>query len=155
MKHCRRVSVALALIGAAFCIRLLGQSDIQEFRVTLLGTGSVAPVMDRFGPGILVEAGRERLLFDAGRGVLQRLQQTNARDVSRLFLTHLHSDHIVGIPDLYLIGWGSRRESPLQVWGPTGTAAMMSHLKDAFTFDREIRVQVDGRRVRWRAWSAG
>jgi ribonuclease Z len=145
MNHFRRVGVALTLVGAAFCIRLLGQSNVQGFRVTLLGTGSVAPVMDRFGPGIFVEAGRERLLFDAGRGVLRRLQQANARDVSRLFLTHLHSDHIVGIPDLYLIGWGNRRENPLQVWGPSGTVAMMSHLREAFTFDREIRVLVDGR----------
>jgi ribonuclease Z len=101
--------------------------------------------MDRFGPAILIDAGSERLLFDAGRGVLQRLLRVNSRDVDKLFLTHLHSDHIVGIPDLYLIGWGARRERPLQVWGPSGTAAMMSHLREAFAFDREIRVQVDGR----------
>ena len=120
------------------------QAQSQEFRITLLGTGSVAPVLDRLGPAILVEAGSERLLFDAGRGVLQRLHQAHARDVSRLFLTHLHSDHVVGIPDLYLIGWGSRRQTPLQVWGPAGTVAMMGHVYEAFAFDRQIRIEDDG-----------
>jgi ribonuclease Z len=73
----------------------------------------------------------------------ERLHQAKARDVSQLFLTHLHSDHIIGIPDLYLIGWASRRR-PLQVWGPPGTVAMMGHLFEAFVFDRHIRIEDDG-----------
>ena len=70
-------------------------------KVTLLGTGTPLPVMERFGPAILVEAGSETLLFDAGRGCLQRLRQVNVfyNQIDALFLTHLHSDHIVGIPD--------------------------------------------------------
>ena len=77
------------------------------FKVTLLGTGAPRPVMERFGPSILVEAGKEKLLFDCGRGATQRLFQLKVPfgDVTALFLTHLHSDHIVGIPDLYLTGW--------------------------------------------------
>src|SRR5882672_5951119 len=71
----------------------------QAIKVTLLGTGSPPPVMNRFGPSTLVEAGGERLLFDAGRGALQRLfqMQVPIKDVHALFLTHLHSDHVVGV----------------------------------------------------------
>ncbi|MGZ5177759.1 MAG: MBL fold metallo-hydrolase, partial [Burkholderiales bacterium] len=73
----------------------------QGLRVTLLGTGSPTPAMNRFGPSTLVEAGEQKFLFDAGRGALQRLTQLKVRwqDVEGVFLTHLHSDHLVGLPD--------------------------------------------------------
>ena len=84
--------------------------------------------MDRFGPSILVQAGNQTLVFDAGRGALQRLSQVgvNFGQLNALFLTHLHSDHVVGIPDLWLSGWLlSRRDRPSAVFGPAGTAGMM------------------------------
>jgi ribonuclease Z len=63
--------------------------------------------------------------------------------VTALFLTHLHSDHTVSIPDLYLTGWLMGRTAPLRVWGPAGTASMMSHLQQAYEFDIHIRRDVD------------
>ena len=110
--------------------------------------------MSRFGPSILVEAGKEKLLFDCGRGATQRLYQLKIpfNEISMLFLTHLHSDHTVGIPDLWLTGWVMGRSTPLPVWGPEGTKAMMEHLQQAYAFDIHIRRDVDtklpGARVR-------
>lgn len=117
----------------------------QEMKVTLLGTGNPRPVMSRFGPSILVEAGKEKLLFDCGRGATQRLYEAKVPlpEVSALFLTHLHSDHVVGIPDLWLTGWIMGREVPLRVWGPAGTKAMAAHLSEAFEFDLHMRRDVD------------
>ncbi len=117
----------------------------ETLRVTLLGTGGPPPIIDRFGPSTLVEAGAEKFLFDAGRGVLQRLFQLSIpfADISGLFLTHLHSDHVVGIPDLWLTGWigqsWGKRKVPLRVWGPPETKEMMSHLEKAYQFDIRIR----------------
>ena len=118
----------------------------QELKVTLLGTGTPQPTMNRFGPSILVEAGDKRLLFDCGRGVTQRIEQLEIpfSQIDALFLTHLHADHIVGIPDLWLTGWARGRKVPLQVWGPSGTRAMMTHLSEAYQFDIHIR-QIDDR----------
>jgi ribonuclease Z len=102
--------------------------------------------MERFGASILVEAGSETLLFDAGRGCLQRLRQANVfyNKINALFLTHLHSDHIVGIPDLWLSGWlTSQRAMPLEVFGPTGTDAMITNLRKAFAYDIKIRIEDD------------
>lgn len=119
----------------------------EEIRVTLLGTGGPVPVMNRFGPSTLVEAGGKKFLFDAGRGATQRLAQVKVpwQDVDGIFLTHLHSDHIVGFTDLWLTGWlvGPGRDRPLQVWGPRGTKKMMELLEQAFEADIRIRLYDD------------
>jgi ribonuclease Z len=132
----------LVLVASLF---LVATSPAQQLKVTLLGTGSPLPVMDRFGPSILVEAGKQKLLFDCGRGATQRIEQLKIRfaSVNALFLTHLHSDHIVGIPDLWLTGWLRGRTIPLQVSGPEGTKEMMAHLEQAYQFDIHIRRDVD------------
>jgi len=119
-----------------------------EIRVTLLGTGSgPRAFVDKAGVSTLVEAGGERLLFDAGRGSLQRLVQAGfpMNAVTKLFLTHLHSDHIIGVPDLMLSPWAAapERKVPLEVWGPDGTREMMRHLEEAFAFDIHMRRDVD------------
>jgi ribonuclease Z len=131
-------SVVLAL---CFSSLALGQT----LKVTLLGTGNPRPSIDRFGPSILVEAGKETLLFDCGRGATIRLSQAGIpfSSVTALFLTHLHSDHVVGVPDLWLTGWIMGRDTPLRVWGPAGTTDMLKHLKEAYTFDVHVRRDVD------------
>jgi len=116
-------------------------------RVILLGTG-VGPRVDlqQFGPATLIEAGEDRLLFDCGRGATLRLAQAGipTGSIRRLFLTHLHSDHVVQIPDLLLTGWvGGGRTAPLEVWGPEGTRDLMTHLEQAFVFDIHMRRDVD------------
>ena len=118
------------------------------FRVTLLGTGNPRPSIDRFGPAILVEAGDTKLLFDCGRGATQRLYQIEGapmlNSIDAVFLTHLHSDHVVGLPDLWLTGWLLGRHYPLPVYGPKGTAEMASHLTAAYAFDVKMRQQDEG-----------
>jgi ribonuclease Z len=139
-----RAGLRLRLL-CVLAIALVAPLYSQNFKVTLLGTGSPRPSLQRFGPSILVEAGTEKLLFDCGRGATQRLYQLNIpfADVSALFLTHLHSDHIVGIPDFYLTGWIMGRNAPLRIWGPAGTRQMMSHLQQAYEFDIHTRRDVD------------
>lgn len=117
-----------------------------DFRVTLLGTGIPVPEPDRFGPSTLVEAGTQKLLFDAGRGVTIRLFQLHVplSHVGPLFLTHFHSDHTSGIPDVWLSGWlggpWARRTTPFRVIGPTGTKELMLHLEEAYSADIRIRM---------------
>jgi ribonuclease Z len=102
--------------------------------------------LQQFGASTLVEAGGERFLFDCGRGATMRLTQVGVPigTISRLFLTHLHSDHVIQISDLVLTGWaGGRRTIPLEVWGPEGTRDMMDHIQQAFAFDIHMRRDVD------------
>jgi ribonuclease Z len=125
-----------------------GAVSTKEIRVTLLGTASGPRAFpDKAGISTLVEAGGERLLFDAGRGFMQRLVQAGfpMNAVTRLFLTHLHSDHVIGVPDLMLTPWPAapERKVPLEVWGPAGTRQMMRRLEEAFAFDIHMRRDVD------------
>ena len=118
-----------------------------KLKLVLLGSGGGPLVnLQQFGASTLIEAGNVRLLFDCGRGATIRLTQVGVPigSINRLFLTHLHSDHVIQIPDLLLTGWaGGGRKIPLEVWGPDGTSEMMDHIKRAFAFDIHIRRDVD------------
>jgi ribonuclease Z len=140
--------LARALLGAILAGSVMshGIAYAQEtFRVTLIGTGTPTPDPRRFGPATLVEAGNLKLLFDAGRGVPIRLSQLRipmAR-IDTLFITHYHSDHVSGIPDLWLTGWlpgGGGRKEPFRVIGPTGARDLMANLEKAYAADVRIRI---------------
>ncbi len=115
-----------------------------DFKVTLLGTGHPHPSSARMGASTLVEVGEEKLLFDAGRGAALRLYESGVLpgEIDTLFLTHLHSDHVVGIDDVLLTGWLpylGERNTAFSVWGPVGTETMMYHLSKAFESDISAR----------------
>lgn len=128
----------------ASILLLQGPSRGDSLVVTLLGTGTPQPRSDRLGPATLVEAGGHRLLFDAGRGVPIRLEEAGIRtgSVQVVFLTHHHSDHTSGLPDLWLTGWlppfGGRRTA-LRVIGPAGTRQLVDGLRTAYAEDIRIR----------------
>jgi ribonuclease Z len=151
-----RFRISLSALLLSLCATTAAQTTNQvnrgvspkEIRVTLLGTASGPRVhVGLAGISTLVEAGDERFLFDAGRGFMQRLVQAGfpMNAVTKLFLTHLHSDHVVDVPDLMLTPWSAapERKVPLEVWGPDGTRDMMRHLEQAFAFDIHVRRDVD------------
>ena len=118
---------------------------MSDFRVTLLGTGTPIPSTDRFGPCTLVEAGDQKFLVDAGRGAVIRLAQLGI-PIGRIhvqFLTHYHSDHTSGVPDVWLTGWLSAgfgaRTTPYRVIGPRGAGRLMENLERAYADDIAIR----------------
>jgi len=151
--HLRTISILIVLL---FSIAASGSADSQEpvatvsdsnLKVILLGTAA-GPTTNpqRLGISTLVLAGPEKLLFDCGRNLTTGMARLaiNPADVTKVFLTHLHSDHIVSLPELYLFPWASQgRRLPLQVWGPDGTRSMVKHLQGAFSFDVHIRRDVD------------
>jgi len=142
------VAAATLLLGSASQSLAQGTGARPwSIKVILLGTGGGPPMdLQRYGPSTLVEAGSERLLFDCGREATLRMAQYGIplATVSKLFVTHLHSDHVIGIPDLFLTPWAAEgRRVPFEVWGPPGTRDMMDHMQKAFAFDIRIRGDVD------------
>lgn len=133
-----------AFLAPLFAVALCGQS--QNIRVTLLGTAGPSMSLDRAESGTLVQAGSETLLFDCGRGVPERLSQLGLESVSKVFLTHLHSDHTEGLPILWMSGWSARGQNALSVWGPTtatdqptGTSGLGAMLTSAYATNTHIR----------------
>jgi ribonuclease Z len=134
-------TILCAAVAGAAIFAMPAKADETDMRVTLLGTGTPTPIAERFGPSTLVEAGSEKLVFDCGRGCPIRLQQKGVqlKDV-KLFVTHLHSDHLNGIVDLWLTGWAFGRTTPFVMLGPEGTKNMATHLEEAFMPDIRFRI---------------
>ena len=115
----------------------------------LLGTGTPNADPDRSGPALAVVVDSSVYIVDAGPGVVRRAAAAMRRDSIRAlampnlkiaFLTHLHSDHTVGLPDLMFSPWVLGRIVPLDVYGPSGTTAMVRHLNEAYEQDIDIRL---------------
>ncbi len=153
-----RVAMVLAFsasLGPARAEPAGGADRCRGTKVLMLGTGSPAADPSRAGPSLAVLADGKIFLFDAGAGVVKRavagLRKAcpgrRVRDITRVYLTHLHSDHTVGLPDLMLIPWALGRPDPLRIHGPPGTRSMVEHLRAAYRQD--IRKRLDsGRPVR-------
>jgi len=126
---------------------------LSKSRVVLLGTGNPAPDPDRSGPATAIIVKDTAYLIDFGAGVVRRAEGASvgrgikALEPTRLrvaFVTHLHSDHTVGYPDLIFTPWTVGRRVPLEVYGPTGLKAMTEHILEAYRVDIETRTNPDG-----------
>ena len=136
----RRVGYVLILV------LLASPAAAQVLTVTLLGTGTPRPDIEHFSQAILVEAGDTKLLFDAGRGATMRLHQIgiSSDQIDKVFLTHLHYDHIVGLDDVWLTARLWQRAEPLKVLGPKGTEEFVEHLRRAYEVDHRVRRRQSG-----------
>ncbi len=107
-----------------------GSPPASRTRVVLLGTGTPGPLPDRSGPATAIVVNDTAYLVDFGPGVVRRANAAfldkgiKALEPTKLrvaFVTHLHSDHTVGYPDLIFTPWTVGRRVPLEVYGPKGS----------------------------------
>ncbi len=101
-----------------------------DLDVVFLGTAASAPTAARGTTATLVRRGGDRLLVDCGEGTQRQLLRSDVGlvDLEHIFLTHLHADHVLGLPGM-LKTFGLRgREMPLAVYGPRGTRALLAAL---------------------------
>jgi ribonuclease BN (tRNA processing enzyme) len=144
-------AVALAVLSFRQGLALQPSSPApSRTQVVLLGTGTPPADPDRSGPATAVVVNDTAYLVDMGAGVVRRAKSAvvdkgvTALDPVKLrtvFVTHLHSDHTVGYPDLLLTPWVLGRRVPLEVYGPRGIKAMTEHLLEAYSADFETRTK--------------
>ena len=113
-----------------------------DTRVILLGTGNPNPEPDRMGPAVAVVADGHVYIVDCGPGVVRRAAQAGLRmeQLTRAFVTHLHSDHTAGLPDLIFTPAVTGRRAPFAIYGPPGLRAMTAHVLKAWKEDIAIRL---------------
>lgn len=117
-------------------------------KLVMLGTGTPNADPARSGPALAVIFGAKAYLVDAGPGVVRRAAAAELKGVPELaqpnldhvFLTHLHSDHTLGLADLIFTPWVLERDHALTLYGPTGIAAMVGHLSKAYAVDVAMRL---------------
>jgi ribonuclease BN (tRNA processing enzyme) len=142
---------ARLLRGAALVALVLSTlAHAQQTQVVLLGTGTPPADPDRSGPATAIVVNGTAYLVDFGAGVVRRAKSAvvdrgiAALDPVKLrvvFLTHLHSDHTVGYPDLILTPWVLGRRVPLEVYGPSGIVHMTEHVLEAYREDFATRTK--------------
>ena len=113
----------------------------------LLGTGCPKVDYKRFGPSSLVSTNKTKILVDCGSGVTQRLDQSkiSSAKIDALFLTHLHSDHVVDLYQLIISSWHSYKMNPWKIYGPKGTKKFVKKLMNTWKDERELRIKYEAR----------
>ncbi len=110
-------------------------------QVVILGSGTPNAEPDRVSASLAVVVDNQPYLVDCGHGAVQRVVEARAAGIidwdttalTRLFVTHLHADHTVGLPDLLYTPWIHERKTSLQAFGPRGLADMARHIELAYS----------------------
>ncbi|HJS31763.1 MAG TPA: MBL fold metallo-hydrolase [Alphaproteobacteria bacterium] len=110
--------------------------------LTLLGTGCPQVDTRRYGPANLVRAAGLTFLVDCGSGTTQRLLSAGSSGaaIDAVFLTHLHSDHIVDLYQLIVSSWHQGRDRPQRVFGPSGTRRYVDGLLALWKPELDLRI---------------
>ena len=116
-------------------------------KLTLLGTGCPSPSHLRYGPSSLVSYEGTNYLIDAGSGVTQRLSEAGIKpgEIDYFFITHLHSDHIVDLYQLFISGWHTGRETKFKVFGPKGLKSHFDKIFEAYKEELDLRKEWEKR----------
>src|SRR5579864_7411063 len=145
MQSMTKPRIVFAIFFVALCIARFTSAqnppDPSKMYAVLLGTGFPRPDAERAGPSTAIVIGEKVFLIDAGRGVTMRLAAAKLapKNIRAVFLTHLHSDHIDGLPDVFHTTWQFGRTSAFELYGPTGTQDLVDGMMKFYAADIHIR----------------
>ncbi|MDB4891570.1 MAG: fold metallo-hydrolase [Gemmatimonadetes bacterium] len=158
----RRMATLRSLVGIAILVPSLALAQASRTQIVMLGTGTPIPDPDRTGPAVAIVVDTVAYLFDAGTGVVRRasaagrngikafaprapsLQSQYSPRFDRVFLTHLHSDHTLGLADVIFTPWIQGRRVPLDIYGPPGTNRLVTGILDGNAEDIAERTVASG-----------
>ncbi len=143
--------VFILLFVSTFVFAQRDFSDSEITKVVMLGSGNPNPNPTKSGCSITIVVNDTPYIIDFGPGLIRQaaalspryggtIKGLETKNIKRAFLTHLHSDHTTGFPDLILTPWVMGRDEPLEVYGPEGINKMTKHLLIAYEEDIRYRL---------------
>ena len=149
-----------SLISFVAFLPTLAVAQPSRTQIVMLGTGTPIPDPDRSGPAVAIVVDSVAYLFDAGAGVVRRAAAAGRNGVrafasrtpwgqpsprfDRLFLTHLHSDHTLGLADVIFTPWIQGRRVPFDIYGPPGTSHLVTSILEGNSEDIAERLAASG-----------
>ena len=156
----RLIPFIYSLLIAMALLPSVAHSQSARTQIVILGTGTPIPDPDRSGPGVAIVVDSVAYLFDAGTGVVRRAAAAGQKGIKpfgprtpngqpaprfdRVFLTHLHSDHTLGLADVIFTPWIQGRVAPLDIYGPPGTTRLVNGILDGNAEDIAERSHASG-----------
>jgi len=156
----RQIATLLFAAAISFALPATTPARTSRTQIVMLGTGTPIPDPDRYGPGVAIVVDSIAYLFDAGSGVVRRAAAAGRNGVKafmsrtmasqpaprfdRVFLTHLHSDHTLGLADVIFTPWIQGRVPPLDIYGPPGTSKLVKGILDGYAEDIAERTHASG-----------
>src|SRR6266496_6500057 len=145
----KNLCVRLVMVSAIVGLVLAQKKAPGVSEVVVLGTGNPSADPERWGPAVAVVVNNRAYLVDCGPGVVRRAAAAEkngfaalkAKELKIVFITHLHSDHTLGYPDLIFSPWVLGRKEPLEAYGPRGLKRMTEHIERAWVEDVRVRRQ--------------
>ena len=112
--------------------------------VIFLGTSSMAPTKERNHPSFVIRYGKELILFDCGEGTQRQLKyaKLSSNKISRIFISHWHGDHVLGLPGLLQTLAANNYNGKLEIFGPETTIKRINKLIEIFPFEREFTMNI-------------
>ena len=113
-----------------------------QLSIIFLGTGGSWPTVNRNVTSIAVKRGNEILLFDCGEGTQRQIQKSNASymQISKIFISHFHGDHFLGLPGLIQTMQLNDRKKPLSIFGPKGIIKLINDILHLGFFHPEFKI---------------
>jgi len=117
----------------------------EKVEIVFLGTGSAVPTIRRNHPSIFLRYKDESILFDCGEGTQRQIRKAklNPCKLTRLFITHWHGDHVLGIPGLLQTLALNNYNRELEIYGPKGTKLYFHKIMDLFVHVGKIKINVN------------
>ena len=117
---------------------------MEKIKLTFLGTGSSIPTKQHNHSAFLINYKNENILFDCGEGTQRqfRYAELSPTKITRLFITHWHGDHVLGLPGLLQTLALSNYQKTLNIYGPKGTEYFMSKMFETFVFFGKIDIKI-------------